>query len=104
MNATPSPITSPYVAYSASDYQGKVISLTITFDAGNNLTGATVFRDPACLYQHVYIGVGPDGTPNTSSKVFFVPAGTTQVSKAQCNAAGMFTVNDVLGTQITAGP
>lgn len=103
-NDNPSPITSPYLAYSATDYAGKVISFTVTFDTSNNLTGATVFRDPACLYTHVYIGLGTDGTPNSTSKKFTVPSGTTQVTKAQINAVGVVTVNDALGTQITAGP
>lgn len=98
------PPTSPWLAYSATDFAGHVISFTVTFDSSNNLTGATTFRDPACLYTKVYIGVGPDGTPNTTPTQFTVPAGTLQVTKAQINAIGVFTVSDAQGTQITAGP
>lgn len=98
------PPTSPWLAYTATDFAGFTVSFTVTFDASNNLTGATVFRDAACQYKNVYIGLGVDGTPNTTSKKFAIPAGTTQVSKAQINAVGVRTVADAQDTQITAGP
>lgn len=96
--------TSPYVLYEAPDYQGFVIRFTVTFDLSNNLTGATAFRDAACQYKNVYLGLGADGTPNTSTTQFAVPSGTTNISKAQLNKVGLVTLNDAVALQITAGP
>lgn len=95
--------TSPYLFYSCGDYKGKMITMTVTFDGSNNLTGATIFRDPACLYQHILIGIGADGSPDSSSMKFTVPGGTTTVSKAQLNSVGLVTLSDLLSLQVTAG-
>lgn len=98
------PPTSPWVFYNATDYAGNSISITVTFDASNNLTGASVFRDAACVYRHIYVGLGTDGTPNSTAKSFTVPAGTTNVTQNQLNHVGLNTVTDLLGVQVTAGP
>lgn len=100
----PTPPTSPYVLYQTSDFAGSIISITITFDASQNLTGASVFRDPACVYTHVYIGLGSDGSVENTAKKFTVPSGTTNVTTKQLNSVGLNTFSDVVGIQITAGP
>lgn len=104
MTGTPVPWTSPYV-WQAPDVDGNVVRLTVTF---NNATLAIqsgqVFRDPACRYAHVWIGLGPDGTPDTSPQTFAVPAGSTNLNKNQFSSQGFDTLTDVLATQITAGP
>lgn len=100
---TPLPPQSPFV-YEAGDYQDHVIRITVTYDnATRALTGATVFRDAACVYTHIYIGVGADGTPNTSPHQFVVPAGITSITTGQLSAAGLTSANQVYTLQITAG-
>jgi len=68
------------------------------------LTGESVFRDAACLYQKIYIGTGPDGTPNGTGRKLAVPAGTTSISANQLKQVGLNVIEDVLALQITAGP
>lgn len=99
--------TSPWTFWQAQDNNGNGISATVTFSGAwtgsNALTGGTVFRDPACAYTKVIIGVGADGTPNTSTRVVNVPAGTTPVTGGQLGAVGLHTVADVQNApQITA--
>lgn len=95
----------PWV-YSAVDYLGRQISITVPWNANTRaLSNATVFRDPACLAQHIYLGLGPDGTPNSTPFVFLVPAGTTTVTTKQMSSLGLNTIDDVVAAmQITAGP
>jgi hypothetical protein len=98
------PITSPYV-WETGDYLGRLIRITVTFNNTTRaLTGGSVFRDAACLYQKIYIGTGPDGTPNSTNKAIPVPAGTTNVTANQLKQVGLNVIEDVLALQITAGP
>ena len=102
--ADPAPITSPYI-WEAGDYLSRVIRITITFNNSTRaITGASVFRDVGCLYQTIYIGTGPDGTPNSTDKKLAVPAGTTSISANQLKQVGLNVIEDVLALQITAGP
>jgi hypothetical protein len=95
---------SPYV-WESPDYQGNRIRITVTFDnATRALTGGSVFRDAACVYRKIYIGVGVDGSPDSTTHKFTVPAGTTAVSAAQMAAVGFTTIEQFLALQITAGP
>jgi hypothetical protein len=98
------PPSSPWV-WQCTDNFANIIRITVTF---NNttlaLTGATVFRDAGCQWTHIYLGLGPDGTPDTSAHTFLVPAGTTAISAGQLSANGLTTYGDVTGLQITAGP
>lgn len=99
-----SPATSPWI-WQAGDYRGSVIRITITFNnATRALTSGTLFRDSACLYRKIYIGLGADGTPDTTPRTFNVPAGTSTVTGAQMASVGLNTIEDVLSFQITAGP
>lgn len=87
------------------DYVGKVIRLTANFnEATRALTGAVAFRDADCQYRRVYIGLGPDGAPDSTPDVVPVPAGTTSVSANQLRRNGLRTIEDVTALQITAGP
>jgi hypothetical protein len=98
------PPVSPWV-WEAGDSNGNVIRATVTFDnVTGALSGMTVFRDPACLYVHVYIGTGPDGTPNTAARQWAVPAGSTNVTAGQLAANGLHTISEMQALQITAGP
>ena len=101
---TPSPAVSPWT-WDAEDYQGNGIHISVTFNNSTRaLTGATVVRDVGCVYGTLYIGVGPDGTPNTSPNAFAVPEGTTNLNKNRLTSNGLNTIEDVEALQITAGP
>jgi hypothetical protein len=98
------PIQSPYVQ-TFQDNFGKVVRLTVTFDNTTRaLSGASVFRDAGCQWTHIYIGRGADGTPNTTTKAFTVPTGTTNLSSGQLGQRGLDVIEDILSLQITAGP
>lgn len=104
MTKPPGVVTSPWV-YQSADYRNKVIRITVTFNNTTKaLTGATVFRDTDCVYTKIYIGLGSDGTPDTTPHTFAVPAGTTTITAGQLGANGLNTINDILALQITAGP
>lgn len=101
---TPGQEQSPWV-WTAADYQGNAITISVTFNNSTRaITGGSVTRDAGCVYGHVYIGVGPDGTPNTSPDVYAVPFGTTNLNKNRFTNNGLNTIEDVLALQITAGP
>lgn len=89
------------------DYQQRELSLTIDWNPNNqNITGATAVRDPGCLYQTLYWGIGPDQKPNSSTMTYAtIPSGTTSVSAAQIKQmTGFSTILQVTAIQITAGP
>lgn len=94
----------PYI-WPAADYLGRAITITVNFDDGTRLlSGASIDRAAGCLYSHLYIGKGVDGSPNSTTKSFTVPFGTTNVTQAQMNSRGFTTIEDFLALQITAGP
>ena len=95
-------LTSPWV-WSAIDYQNAVIRISVDFNTSTSaLLDAVVHRDASCVYTQIVIGTGADGTVATSSKTFNVPVGTTTVTAAQLNLAGLHTIQDVWALQITA--
>jgi hypothetical protein len=104
--APPTPLSSPNVQ-EFSDYVGKVIRITVTFNETTRvLSGITVFRDPDCLFTRILIGLGDDGIPDTSTRTVDVPSGTTVLSNAQLNALknrGLNTIEEFTAYQITAG-
>lgn len=100
------PVQSPW-SYEDRDIHGLILRATFSFNNTTRaLTGAVVFRDPGCLKTTVWLGLGPDGTPNTAdaNHTFVIPDGTTNISAGQMAARGFNTIEDVLATQITAGP
>lgn len=95
---------SPYV-WESPDYQLNVIRITIVFNEGTRaITSVSVFRDPACMYTKLLIGIGPDGNPSTTTRSVNVPAGTTAVPVVFLNNRGITTIEDFLAFQITASP
>jgi hypothetical protein len=99
-------VSSPYV-WEQRDITGKVIRGTFSFNNQTRaLTGAVVFRDPGCLKTTIYVGVGVDGQPESTgaNRTFVVPDGTTNITANQMTQRGFSTIEDVLATQITAGP
>lgn len=92
-------------AWAANDVNGKTLSISIAWNSSSNaLQGATVVRDAGCLLSVIWIGLGPDGTPNTSTNAYSVPTGTTKVNANQLAKGGLNTIMDVTALQITAGP
>ncbi len=101
MLGNPPPL-SPYI-YEARDYQDNVIRITFPYDnVTKALSNATVFRDAACIYTTIIVGVGGDGTVETSTKTFSVPSGTHTVTANAMSSKGINTITDVLSLQITA--
>jgi hypothetical protein len=94
------PPTSPYQFYdSGSDYRGRHITGTVTFDGANNLTGGTVTRDAGCMYTRIVLGMlNADGSPAAGSKVIDVSglSGPRSFTKAQLNSVGLVTVDDIM--------
>lgn len=99
-----SPLVSPWT-YTTTDYQGKTLSVTITFDntLGTILTVAA-HRDPGCLYGRFYLGLGADGTPDTVASKVVIPEGDHLVGVAVLNGFGFTTITQALASQVTAGP
>lgn len=102
------PVTSPYVYDSGGDYLGRHITITFVFDnVTRALTSGTVFRDAGCVYTKIYVGLGSDGTPDSTTHIFNVGAlaGDRSFAASQMAAAGLTTIESVLALgQITAGP
>ncbi|MER7280409.1 hypothetical protein ABT369_38830 [Dactylosporangium sp. NPDC000244] len=100
--------TSPWQFYdSGGDYQGRSIVASVTFGADQVLTGGSVTRDTGCVYTKIIVGeLDEDGQPSGTAKTINVANlnGTRSFSKAQLNAAGLVTVADISGYQITAAP
>ena len=106
MPEIPVPATSPWVR-EFGDYQDRVIRITVTFNETTRaLTGIAVFRDPDCMFTKILIGLGLDGTPDSSDKAIDVPAGTTVLTAQRMNQLanrGLSTIEDIQALQITAG-
>lgn len=106
-NAKGDPVVSPWVYDSGPDWQGKRLRITVAFNNVTRVvTGAVVHRDPGCVYDHIYIGLGADGTPNSSTRVFAVPnlEGDRNINANALNSNGINVIEDLfLLGQITAG-
>jgi hypothetical protein len=103
------PITEPHLSpyiWESGDYLSRVIRIVLDYnDQTRAITGATVVRDEGCVYTRIIIGLGPDGTPDSSPKQFDVPAGSTPVTKQQISTVvGVDTVEQFQALQITAAP
>lgn len=91
--------------YQADDYRGKILKITVNFTQGTGaLLNAEILREVGCVYSKIYFGLGPDGKPESSTRQFTAPEGTTPISKAMLNSGGLNNISDVLAGQVTAGP
>lgn len=85
------------------DTDGHVIRISVLFDPITRaLLGAVAYRSGKCAYTRILIGLGPDGTPDSTPDVFVVPAGVTNVAAAALRRNALRTIEDVLALQITA--
>jgi hypothetical protein len=102
-NVVKVPPDNPWV-WSAADYQGRAIRITVPWNASNKqLLSATVEREPGCLYGSLLFGVGEDGAADSSLDRFPIPEGTTTVPGNLLRANRLKTIDDILSMQITAG-
>ncbi len=99
------PPVSPWV-YDSGDYQDNHIAFTVNFNEQTHaILSARIDRDPGCMYTKIYIGVGEDGSPNNSVRVFSAGQATGHpIPAAQLSAVGIDTLEDLFQYQITAGP
>lgn len=101
------PPTSPWTFYdSGIDATGKRIWFSGTFGADNVLTGGVGHRDAGCQWTKLYIGLGPDGTPNSSTRVIDLSGftGDHSFTPAQMSSVGLNTVSDIMAIgNLTAG-
>lgn len=102
----PSPAPVSPIVREFPDNAGLVLRISVFFDVTTRaLTGITIFRDANCRWNKILVGLGPDGTPDTTTKSVTVPAGTTVLTAGQLNVLannGLATVEDFLALQITA--
>lgn len=95
---------SPFVYDSGGDYRGNNLRVTVTYNNSTRaLTGASITRDPGCVYSKIYLGVGVDGTPNSTPHQVSVPVGTLAITTAQLAAIGLNLAEDIYALQVTAG-
>jgi len=99
------PPKSPWT-YESADYLGRAITFTVVFDETTlAITSARIDRDPGCLYTKIFLGIGADGSPNSSARQFSVGQATGHiVTPAELNSAGISTFTDLLQFQVTASP
>jgi hypothetical protein len=97
-------LQSPYIAEFA-DFADKLIRITVNFNNTTRvISGATVFRDVDCRFTRILVGLGADGRPDTTSRSFNVPAGSTAIQKAVFTNQGFSTIEQFQALQITAAP
>lgn len=101
------PLISPWVIDSGTDSNGLHCSITISFDPATLLlTGVVLHRDAGCAYTRALIGVGEDGSPESTTHVFGIGnlEGNRNITVAGLLAVGLASLADVqnLG-QITFG-
>lgn len=101
----PPALVSPW-SWQTQDWRGWTLSFSVTFGPLTHLIlGISTFKDPDCEFTKIIIGVGPDGTPDTSTKVIPVPAGSNNVLAALLTTlatVGLTTIDNLLAEQITA--
>lgn len=97
-------LLSPYT-YNGLDNYGKSIYIEVPFDTvTGELQNGFVRRDPDCQWNKIYVGLGADGSVETTEKVFVVPEGTHTLRAATLASRGLSTIAELYALQITAGP
>jgi|SRR6187455_3197259 len=86
-----------------ADYRDRGISISFAFDDTTRaLMDATVVREDECLFDRILIGVGEDGTPNSTPNVFVCGFGATVITAFTLAQHSLNTIFDVM-TSLTAG-
>jgi hypothetical protein len=101
----PPPTPNPY-HWESGDLEGDLITIDFTWNATTRaLTAINVHRDALCSWNTILIGLGSDGSPDTSVRQVTVPVGDRALTAPQLSALashGLATIDDVLTLQITA--
>lgn len=101
------PQSSPYV-YEIQDGWGRNFRISIYFEVllTRLITGMTAYREPSCVYTTWLLGLGPDGTPDTTDKrIGPLAEGTTLLTGSQLEfllLRGVGTIDQFYSYQITA--
>jgi hypothetical protein len=94
---------SPWVSRFA-DYQGNAITLTVNFNNNNRqVLNASVDRDEGCVYTKILFGRGQDGTPDSTTNFFEIPAGPSSIGRGVLVQHGFDLIEDMQALQVTAG-
>lgn len=91
------------------DNFGKMFSLTWHWDTvTRDVVRLDVFREEGCQWEKAYVGLGPDGRPNSTPKQFNIGklVGTIQFDQTDLRhpTINLRVIDDVTALQITAGP
>lgn len=100
-NVVPNPLV-----YRFEDFAGLAVVITVDWNPANRATtGATLHRDADCQFSKILIGLGEDGSPDSTLKSFDLSGfeGDRNFSAGQLGARGFGTIDDFLASQITAG-
>lgn len=98
----PTPSTSPWHQEFGDNFD-RVISIDVVFDEGTRaITGVTAHRDVDCQWTHISLGLGPDGTVESSPNTWTIPEGDNAIPLAEFTDRGLNTIEDVEALQITA--
>lgn len=100
------PLPNSPMVWEFRDFEGRVLRITVAYNNSTRRIGTTtVFRQVGCLFRRIYWDLGPDGTPDTSTRTVTVPNGTTSLTRAQLTTAtGLDVVEDILDVNFTVGP
>lgn len=101
------PTPNPYVYDSGGDNNDNHIVVEFYWGPITRLiVSITTHRDVGCDWSHIFVGLGPDGSPNTSPRQWSVPEGDTNMIQNLLTflaTNGLSTIDDLLTNQITAG-
>ena len=101
-NGLPYVPPNPWV-WAAYDRNGIPLTISIPWNTNTRgVQGGNVTRTTGCELTTIYIGLGPDGTPNTAANVYTVAEGETSFAANVLRNNGLNTIDDVLALQITA--
>lgn len=90
--------------FGGTDSENREVLVSLPWDSISRALGdATTRRDDGCLYRTFLVGVGPDGTPDSTPTQFGIPEGLSQIPQATLNGVGLTTIDDILAQQVTLG-
>lgn len=102
----PGPVMNSPQVQEWPDNDGLKIRISTFFDVTTRaITGITVFKDVGCHWNRIVIGLGTDGTPDSTTRDIAVPNGTTVLTSTQLNrlaSRGITTIDEYNSLQITA--
>lgn len=99
------PLPNPYV-WRVWDEAGRQLQVSFSWvPVTRLLLGITTVRDEGMVWNRVLIGLGSDGSPDTTPWKLDVPVGTSDLTGILTGVLvglGLTTIDNVLATQVTA--